>query len=316
MTHLPDVPFRYADLYDLGLSPPQLRSLVASHVVRRVLRGVYCRADLRDTIELRARCAALVLPDHAVVSDRSAAWLHGVERFDLAELEVPPALEVVSVHGHDRVRRPETLGGKRTLLPDEICEVYGVRVTTPLRTACDLACLRGRGDALAVLDAFMRRHGLTQHDFHRMLPRFRGRRGVKQLRELVPLASPLSESAGESWTVVAIVDAGLPAPTPQVWVELPGFGRVRLDLAYPLLKIAIEYDGEEFHSSGASQQADRVRRDALRAAGWLVIVVRKTDFGRHRREVWLDELREALRERTPVSRRVYSRGESWDPRRR
>ena len=316
MTQLPDHPFHLSDIASLGLTRASLRSLVETHVVRRVLRGVYCRADLEDSLDLRIAAAALVLPPDVVLCDRSAAWLWGVDCFDYAEHAFLPELEVVAVGGRDRSRRGELLSGKRDLREDEICEIGGIRVTTPLRTACDLACLHGRNSALAVYDAFRREHGLTCADFERMLIRFRGRRGVKQARELAPYAVDTSESPGESWTRMVIIDAGLQAPTPQVWVHLPGIGWVRLDLAYEHLRVAIEYDGEEHHSTDADRGRDEARREALRRAGWIVIVVRKGDFTGLTSDRWLAELREALDERVPAYRRRYSRGESWDPSRR
>ena len=91
----------------------------------------------------------------------------------------------------------------------------------------------------------------------------------------------------ESWTRLEIIDEQLPAPQPQVWVFVPGYGLVRLDLGYEERKIAVEYDGEEFHSSDADRAADRARRTALRQAGWIVIVVRKDGFAGPAREAWL-----------------------------
>ena len=314
MTELPNHPFHLSDVASIGLTRARLRTLVESGVVRRVLRGVYCRSDPKDCVELRAQAAALVLPPDVVICDRSAAWLWGVDCFDYAEHEFLPDLEVVAIGGKDRSRRGELLSGKRDLRDDEICEIEGVRVTTPLRTACDLACLRGRNAALAIYDAFRREHGLTCVDFERMLFRFRGRRGVKQARELAPYAVAASESPGESWTRMTIIDAGLQAPEPQVWVYVPGIGWVRLDLAYEYLRIAIEYDGEEHHSSDADRRHDEERREALRRAGWIVIVVRKGDFTGVSSDRWLTELREALAERVPAYQRRYSRGEAWDPR--
>jgi hypothetical protein len=308
---LPDHPFTAADLPRLGLTRGQLRNLLSEGVVRMAPYGVYCRSDLPDTVGLRARAASLVLPDHAVICDRSAAWLWGISCLEYAELEVPPALEVVSYGGEDRSRRAGLYGGKRDLLPDEITQVDGVRVTTPLRTAIDLACLRGRRDALAVLDAFRRGFGLTCEDYERQLRRFKGRRGCKQARELAPLAIADAESQGESWTRMTIIDDGLSPPRAQVEVRVPNHGWVRLDLAYEHLRIAIEYDGVEFHTSDEDRAADRRRREALRQDGWIVIVVTKADFTGPRLESWLSELRTAVAERVPAYRRVHSRGESW-----
>jgi hypothetical protein len=313
----PDTPFTAAQLTELGRSSRQLRDAVADGAVRMVHRGVYARGDLPDTTELRARAAMLVAPSHVVVTDHSASWIHGVDAFDPTALDLPPDLEVVSVGGNDRTRRSGVLGGKRTLNEEDVCVIEGIRLTTTVRTACDLACLRGRYAALAVLDAFMRIHGVTRQDYERVAMRFTGRRGVRQLRELIALATELAESMGESWTRMAIHDAGLPAPQPQVWVLLAGFGRVRLDLAYRFLKIVVEYDGEEFHSSDEDKEADRKRRKALRDAGWFVIVVTKHDFAGEALDAWLIELRGAIQERQQRPGRRYARAVTDErPRRR
>lgn len=311
MTSLPEHPFLLSQIASLGLTRAGVRSALDEGAVRRVLHGVYCRADLEDTLELRARAAALVLSKDQVLCDRSAAWLWGVACLEYAEQEFLPALEVVSIGGADRRRREGLLGGKRDLVDDEVCEIEGIRVTTPARTACDLACLRGRHSALAVYDSFRRQHGLTVADYQRTLARFHGRRGVKQARELAAYAVDDAESPGESWTRMSIIDEGLPAPEPQVWVLVSGLGWVRLDLAYKHLRVAVEYDGEEHHTRDEDRAHDERRREALRGDGWIVIVVRKSDLTGVARQRWLDELRAALADRIPTYERRYSRGEFW-----
>lgn len=302
-----DRPFTLADLPEMGLTRDGLRALVARGEVTRVLRGVYVASRVADLQSSRAAAIALVAGDHVVVSDLAAAWLHGISCYEPTDLDLAPPLHVVSVAGHDRRRRPELLGGTRDLAPEDITTVEGVRVTTPLRTACDIACLRGRGRALATLDAFARTFDLVDSDFALILPRYRGRRGCRQLRDLVPRISPLAESPGESWTRLAILDAGLPSPTPQCWVDLPDFGRARLDLAFEHLKIAVEYDGEKFHGADRSHH-DARRRAALRRAGWHVIVVTKRDLSGPRLEAWLTELRGELAWRRTPAARTYARG--------
>lgn len=300
VNELPPTPLTLADLADLGISSAQVRGLVRLGVLSRVLRGVYLRREVVLTIQVRAACLAKILPAHAVVCDYTAAWLLGVDCQPTAALDGPLALDVVSVGGADRTTRAGTHGGKRTLADDEIWVIGGVRVTSPVRTACDLACRRGRRQALAVLDAFMRHCGLTQGDYRAMVRRFRGRRGCTQLRELVEYADGRAESLRESWVRMEIIDAGLPVPEPQVWVRLPGLGRRRLDLAYRGRKVVVEYDGDEHHSKDADLVADRERRAALEAQGWHVIVIRSEDFEGLRLDAWLRELREILTERTPA----------------
>ncbi len=303
---LPEHPYTSAQAAGLGVTRAQLRAMVANGEVRRLMRGVYAPASLVPTVDLRVHAAALVVPSHCVVVDRSAAWLHGVDCWPAGWLDLPPPLEIVSAN-HEPSRRAGLLGGRRELHEDEVMEAGGVRLTTPLRTACDCARLRGRWAALAALDGFMRVHDISHEQLAAALPRFKGRRGCIQLRELAPLASPLAESAAESWVRLAIHDAGLPLPTLQLPLDVPGWGAVRLDLAYPRLRIAIEYDGLAFHSSPEQRARDAARRQALRDNGWLVIVLTQSDLAAGRLEGVLGRLGRVIEDRSPSRRRVYSR---------
>ena len=272
------------------------RQLLRTGLVRPVLTGVYVDNTLPDTLELRARAAHLVLPPHAVFCDRTAAWLLGIDVLRYREHEILPPLEVFVLRGRQRVERPEVTGGERDLSPDDIIELYGVRVTSPLRTALDLACKLGRYDAIAALDAFMRQYSLTTAQLWGELKRYRRRRGVVQARELVLKASPLAESPRESWVRLAIGDANLPLPVPQFWVTEHGVAVFRLDFAYPKAKVAVEYDGELHHDQSEEQRdRDLRRREWLRDRGWKVIVVTKDGFTESGRAQWLGELRRALR---------------------
>lgn len=311
----PDRPFTAAGALDLSITAGQLRRLVSSGQVKQILYGVYVPGSWADTPSNRARAAAAVLPAHCVVVDRSAASLHGVDVLDFAEHHVPPRLEVASVGGA-ATRRAGVLGGKRDLLPAEIMRIDGVPVTTPLRTACDIACLRGRHRAMATLDAFCEKHGLTTADYARMLPRYHRRRGVKQLRHLSPLARPGRDSQPESWVAIDISDEGYPMPAAQVWVHVPGWGSAKIENAYEHLRVAVEYDGEEFHSVERDVRRDEARRAALRAAGWIIIVVRRDGFSGAGRDKWIAEFKRAYADRAPVpvTKRIYSRGPDELPR--
>ena len=294
-TQLPSTPFTRAEATRLGITPQRLPDLVAERRIRRVLRNVYVCSDVPDTIECRAAAAALVVSPGAVFVDRTAAWLHGVDIFDYRELEVLPPLECVVLRDHSRIERPECLGGERDLSPYDLTTVNGLRVTTPLRTALDLGCMLRRPDGLAALDMFMRLHGVTREELDRSLPRYRRRRGVVRLRSLVPLADPLAESPRESYTRLAVLDADLPAPTLQHWVVHDGVAVFRLGLAWPRSRVALEYDGADWHETPEQRAADLWRRTWLREHGWTVIVVRRGQLCVEGRQGWLAELAAALR---------------------
>ncbi|GAA4809833.1 hypothetical protein ACFQ0K_14725 [Nocardioides caeni] len=302
--------FTIAGAVDGGVRRSAARSLVDTGQVRPVLRDVYVAAAVPDDLGLRARAASLVMPPHAVVCDRSAAWLWGIDLLDFAELDLPPRLDVVSFGGKDGSHRQDVFGGKRCLAPDEITQVRGICVTTPIRTACDIACLRERYRALAALDAFRREFAISQAELAAYVARFRGRRGVIQLRQMVALSKDGVDSQPESWVRLMIHDVGLPIPADQVWVQVPGWGWVRMENAYEHLRIAVEYDGEEFHTSEDDRERDRLRREALAAIGWVVIVVRKADLSASARTTWLSQLDQEIDLRKPAahSKRIFARG--------
>lgn len=294
-TALPSDPFTVDALSTIGLTPRGLRDALARHEAWRVLRGVYAAASIPDSIGLRVASLRLVVADHQVVVDRTAAWLHGVDTYSAAELEAGPLVETCALRGNTRSRLDGVRGRTRDLAPSDVMDLEGLGVTTPLRTALDLGCHLRRREAFAALCDLTRHHGLTEADLLTGADRFARRRGVLQLRELIPLIEPRVESPREAWTLLAISDAGLPLPEAQLWVDVDGVPTFRLDFGYPRRRICVEYDGFDFHERTDEQRAhDRARRQWLRDNGWTVIVVRRGDFTRPGLDRWLGELRAAL----------------------
>lgn len=285
------VPFTASQARTWGWRQDELTAAVRERRLVRPLRGVYLRADVELDQLTRTRAAALVISPHAVVCDRTAAWVHGVDAFRYAEIDVTPPLETYVLRGHRATDRPECEGGTRDLQPRDWVIIGGIRLTTPIRTALDLGCKLTRREAIAAMDALMREHDFTIADLERELPRYFRRRGVVQLRQLAPLVDGLAESSGESWARLEIADHGLPIPSAQHWVSVDGVPTYRLDLAYPHARVAIEYDGEQFHSRPEDRQRDALRRQWLRDHGWRVIVVDKTSFTDEAAAAWINELR-------------------------
>lgn len=279
-----DLPFTAEAARAAGITRHHLTHLHRQGFVRRLLRGVYVAAQTEDSQLLRATAIKLVVPDRAVVTDESAAWLAGA-RMVLppgSHLEVPPVTVFISERGK-RLRNQLCSSGTRDLEATDVVEMHGVRMTTPLRTALDLGRLRRRDHALACLDQLLALGAFTQDDLVRATTRFAGFRGVRQLRVLAPLADPRSESPGESALRLRFHDAGLPDPVPQFEVVQDGQFLGRADLALPELRFIAEYDGEEWH--GPERQAhDLRRRSLMRESGWTVVVLRRANVYGHRQD--------------------------------
>lgn len=266
-----DRPFTWPEAEAAGFSSRELRALVIGGRVRRLLRGVYAAASLGDDLDTRVAALALVVPADGVVVDRTAAWLHGVDLLPRSALTEQPPVELFLPPGR-RVRRDSVGSGERTFGPTDVLDLGGVRVTSPLRTALDLGRRLWRFDALAALDGFVRA-GVPLELLGEHVERFRGHRGVVQLRHLVPLADGRAEAPSESALRLWWYDAGLPTPELQIWVgdeERPQ--RYRIDLGRRRQRFAVEYDGVAAHGSLRQQAYDTGRRDWLHREGWVTLV--------------------------------------------
>lgn len=301
----PDSPFTRQDLRHLGVTESVLRRALRDGVLRTPVRGVYLRTDLRDDLETRVCVVARAASPHHVVTDRTAAWLHGVDAHVRGEHVGVPPVETCALRGHEPTAAARSDARTRDLSPEDVMVIHGVRVTTPLRTALDLGCCLRRREAFAVLNDFAHQYAFTAEDYVRGLGRYRRRRGVVQLRGLVGLVEPKVESQRESWVLLEIADANLPLPQAQVWVDADELSVYRLDFAYPDRKVCVEYDGDDAHSSKEQRAHDEVRRAWLRAHGWIVIVVRKGDFTGDALDRWLGELRAALDPASAYSNRRW-----------
>ena len=83
------------------------------------------------------------------------------------------------------------------------------------------------------------------------------------VRDLIPLAVGEAESPMESEARLVMIDGGLPMPELQYDV-IDRDGRLwRLDFAWPHDKLAVEYDGFDWHSDPDSLRRDRQKRAAL-----------------------------------------------------
>ncbi len=266
-------PFRREDARAAGIGRRELERLEASGRVVRVLREVYLARWLEEDPAARAAAVGLVLPAGAAVCRETAAWLHGIDARAPGRHRSAPLLQVLVPRRAEPISRPGVQGYSSELGPDDLCVVDGVPATTPVRTAVDLLRWAPPFIGLAALDA-MAHGGLVEADavVGRLMP-LRGHRHIVKARRLAALCEPATESAGESWMRLRVLDAGLPRPVVQVPIFVGGVEVYRLDCGYPELRVGFEYDGAQWHGQTPAQvRADELRReDLLLRFGWTVI---------------------------------------------
>lgn len=260
--------FRGSTIVAAGLlTAAQLRSTAW----RRLFPDVYACASLPSTHRLRARAAVRLLLPGAVLSGRSAAVLWGVglaATDDDVECTIPPASRAGAVRGI-RVTR-------RALAAEEITERSGVRVTTPLRTALDLARIEPMDEAVVCLDQFIGSGRVTLAEVRAAADILTGP-GCRLVRRAVAHADGLAGSPQETRLRLLLHRSSLPHPVAQFRVRHESRFVAKVDFAWPEAKIALEYEGW-WHGQPQNVAKDRRRLNRLTAAGWTVIFVTAEDL--------------------------------------
>jgi hypothetical protein len=162
----------------------QTAHLVREKLVRRLVLEAYVDADVPDCPSVRARAVALALsrcrhdPATCVVGYRSAAWVH-------AGGDPQDHVDVVIAPGTSRRRSPRLATHEHRLSPVDVQHVDGVAVTTPIRTAVDLARSLPVPVASAELDQLARSTGVRAVDVLARIEAMAHGRGVARAREVV-----------------------------------------------------------------------------------------------------------------------------------
>ncbi|MBA3278654.1 MAG: DUF559 domain-containing protein [Geodermatophilaceae bacterium] len=257
------MPITRAQAIEQGWSPWQLRTGTFVHVAR----DTYLPPGDDHDLITRARGVLLTMPPGSLISHDSAARIWGIDLPRAAESELiqviaPRALR--PKHRADRVVHEAVRLG-----PADADTVEGVAVTSPARTWWDLATSLAPADLLAVTDQLLRSWS-PRLLLERMLSEHTGDRGAVRARGALRYGDSRAESRMESVLRWVLIEGGLPAPELQhVVVDTTGF-IARVDLAYPLHMIAIEYDGAVHRNSDVFIQ-DLRRQNRLVAAGWTVL---------------------------------------------
>ncbi|MBU9763585.1 hypothetical protein FR943_06990 [Mycobacterium sp. TNTM28] len=237
---------------------------------RAVHHDIYVARDARPTALLRAKACWLRSRGNGVLAGFSASAFHGARWID-ASL---PAYVI-----NKRNRRPTRgiVTWADAIEDDEICRIGDIRITTPARTAVDLACKFDEDTAVAAIDALARAARLKVADIELAAERHAGRKGIKQARATIALVDPGAESPQETWLRLLVIRAGYPRPQSQYPV-CNEYGAVigEVDLAWPELKIALEYEGVH-HTDPEQLRKDILRVDAMIEMGWIVIRVTRRD---------------------------------------
>ncbi|MCW2583539.1 MAG: uncharacterized protein JWQ53_2329 [Klenkia sp.] len=256
---------------------------------QRVFPDVHLAAGVELTHAVRLT-AALVLFPRAVVAGRSAARVWGIDVDGPAG--VPGDVEillplVIERSGRRRPARQQRVPGIRVgrgaVLVRDLVALPGHPgrlVLRPVAGALSLAAELPHVEAVVLLDQYCRptavARRLTDLEELRARAATLTGRGCRLVRAAVADADGKAESPQETRLRLLVHRGSLPRPVAQ-WRVLDHRGKevARVDLAWPDLRLALEYDGEG-HLTRLGP--DRRRMNDLQAAGWRVLFVTAADL--------------------------------------
>jgi very-short-patch-repair endonuclease len=215
-------------------------------------------------LKLRSHAAYRYVEGRGVLSGFSAAEVLGAScgpRDSPAEVTVPHRGQ----RGH-----PGLIVHRTRLAPGEIKEVNGLQVTSPVRTAYDLARRGNLVERVVAVDRLANVHRFNPDLLLHFTARNRRARGNDLVPEVLAHADRRACSPMETRLRMLIVQAGLPRPEVQ-WVVQDEHSRtaIWLDLAWPDQLIGIEYEGEN-HTEPDQVLRDVGRYTRLVDRGWRI----------------------------------------------
>lgn len=254
-----------------GYSDAELRSMA----FKTPARGARITAAIGDEHHALFEAVRVLANDDQFFSHSTAARIHGMPL--PSRLEREGRVHLASPSGHVRMRRAGVVGDR---IRSRVVVVDGMRVESRADTFVHLATLLTLEELVAVGDWLVspaRAERLTVGDLTDAVRGFGKARGLNRARHALMLVRVGAESPRETLVRLLVIGA-LPEPELQHRVfDASGTFVARLDLSWPRLKLAVEYDGEH-HAEPGQEERDRTRLERLRALGWHVIVVTKQEL--------------------------------------
>ena len=279
-----------AQLQALGLTRRQIESLVERGDLRSGLRGVL-RSPSAPVDEL-SRCSEVCLARPAVVISGPTAgriWEWRRMRRDRRIHVIGPPASNPAIATWVVPYRTAAIAPERDIVRRD----DGIRITSPARTALDLARTLDHVALGSVIEQAMAQHQLTEQDLIDVAADWRSPRRpwievfLRQIERRLP-GGP-AESHPEIRVGNGLRRRGVRHLVRQHPIVLPGHGDARFDLAVLRLRWAIEVDGHPEHLETAGIASDERRDDAAERLGWTISRVSEHDY-EHALDERLDEL--------------------------
>jgi very-short-patch-repair endonuclease len=250
-------------LSQAGVTRYQRRRLVEQGALNLVQRGVYTTMEASSGWDTALWCAVLAAGLGAFAYRRAAGAWWGMDGAipDVVEVAVPLGRQSRSATAHRVTPLPE----------GDTCVHLGMPVTTVSGTLVDLGAVVPF-DILERAVEWGLRHGRTSLAGLEDMVAVRSGVAVRRLATVLgsrPVGAPPTESDAETLFVQLTRRGGFPDPVRQYRLRLRG-RLVRLDFAWPALRLAVEIDGAGVHGPDALP-ADLRRQNRIMLDGWFIL---------------------------------------------
>jgi very-short-patch-repair endonuclease len=199
------------------------------------------------------------------VGGGSAGGDHGTRCGVLArDAGAPARIVEVTVPRHARKNAPRGVRlRRRDLARDDIVRVRDLWLADVPFAALETAVALPDGSVF--LDRALQRY-VAFPALYRAYARNLGRRGSQQAARLVAAAADRADSAAERLVKKLLREAGITG-----WVVGHPFGPYVIDIAFPAVRLAIEFDGWAWHVDAERFRNDRRKGNAIIGAGWTLL---------------------------------------------
>jgi very-short-patch-repair endonuclease len=225
----------------------------------------YCRPWDVDHPPVRERAALASVGQPAALSHLTALRRWGLTAAADDDIHITAPI------GRHPIGRAPSLIVHRTRVRTRVRTVGGL-LTVSAATAVvrSWPMLAGPDQRAPAIEA-VRRRIVTSDELRAAAERASGLRGRSRLLRLVDQLAVGCESELELWGYLGVFDyPGLRHGVRQRVISV-GARTYRLDLAFNDERVAVELDGDRFHSSREDRERDRRRDAALASVGWLTL---------------------------------------------
>jgi hypothetical protein len=265
-------------LEQAGVGTKARQRLIAARVLVAAGHSVLRIADAPVDLETRMILLCLQHPKGFITGPTGGGYLHlrRMPRVSLVHFSVPHGTRL-DVPNYVRLRQSTLIEPTHVRALEN-----GIRIASWERMAFDLAADLPHFDLLSVIEQILHERRCTTEDLLAMArsmcaPRRRGSQEFARVL-LHHHGGPPTESHPELRVLSGLLQRGIPVETQIAHLQLPNGRAVRIDMAVPHVRWAVEVDIHPHHLGLVGTTLDKQRDRQLHLIDWQVERVTALDF--------------------------------------